>query len=269
MLHRDFDFSTPYAGPLVSGDPILDLWQRLDELTPRDAEFLVSLYDSEVAFTDHHIGLVLDELDAQGRFADAVVVVTADHGEEFMERGWLGHSVTLYQELVRVPLLVKLPGVAPRVVETPVSLLDVAPTLLDFLGIQAPPNLDGRVLDLEGEVLEGPVYSETYNPQIHRPGRAHPISLRAIVSGRWKLVLDGIGGRATLYDLAADPGERAGRPAWGHPRGESLERELRDWARRMSRKRGLGPAPNAEELFTPEQRENLEALGYLAPRESE
>jgi arylsulfatase A-like enzyme len=265
-LHEEHDFSAPYRGPLGSGESVPELWGRLDTLSPEDVAYLISLYDSEIAFTDRHIGAVLDELEAQDRFDDSVVIVTADHGEEFLERGWLGHSITLHQELIRVPLIIKLPGVGARVVETPVSLMDVAPSLLRYLGLDVPPGLDGRALDLASEapVPSAPVFSETFNPQIHRPGRPKPVSLRSVVLGRRKLIFDGIRGDGAVYDLAEDPRERSDLSERSDSGEEQLEALLRDWMRRMSRKQRLGPAQDPGELFTPEQREQLEAETPIA-----
>jgi arylsulfatase A-like enzyme len=182
-----------------------------------------------------------------------------------MERGWLGHTITLHQELIRVPLIIKLPGLGARVVETPVSLMDVAPSLLRHLGLEVPPGLDGRALELAGEapVPSAPVFSETFNRQVHRPGRPKPVSLRAVVLGRRKLIFDGIRGESSVYDLAEDPRERNDLSERSDSGEERLEVLLRDWRDRMSQKQRLGPSPDPGELFTPEQRERLEALGYL------
>jgi arylsulfatase A-like enzyme len=265
LLHEEHDFSPPYGGPLGSGESVPELWSRLETLSPADVAYLVSLYDSEIAFTDRYIGEVLEELEARDRFDDSIVVVTADHGEEFLERGWLGHSITLHQELIRVPLIIKLPGVGARVVDTPVSLMDVAPTLLHHLGLEVSPSLDGRVLDLASgtPVSSAPVFSETFNPQVHRPGRPRAVSLRSVVLGRRKLIFDGIRGASAIYDLAEDPREQSDLSERSDEGAERLEALLRDWMVHASRKQRLGPSQDPRELFTPEQRKQLEALGYL------
>jgi arylsulfatase len=264
-LHGEHNFSAPYRGRLGSGESVPDLWGELDTLSPEDVAYLISLYDSEIAFTDRHIGALLDELEAQDRFDDSIVIVTADHGEEFLERGWLGHSITLHQELIRVPLIIKLPGVGARVVETPVSLMDVAPSLLRHLGLEVPPGLDGRALDLTSgaPVPSAPVFSETFNPQIHRPGRPKRVSLRSVVLGRRKFIFDSVRDEGAFYDLAEDPGERSDLSERSDAGAQRLKALLHRWMRRMSRKQRIGPSQDPGELFTPEQREQLEALGYL------
>jgi arylsulfatase A-like enzyme len=263
--HEGHDFGGGYEGPLGSGEPILQLWKKLKHLSPDDMAYLISLYDSEIAFTDHHIGAVLAELDRQGVLADTIVIVTADHGEEFMERGWLGHSITLHHELIRVPLIMKLPGVTPRVVDTPVSLMDVAPTLLGFLGIEIPPDLDGRALDLRSgrDVPIAPVFSETFNPQVHRPGSAKRLALQSVVVGNHKLIYNGLRRRAELYDLSADPAERRDLRQAGTGDLEALQALLDTWTERTASKRRDDAEESVEDPFTPEQRERLKALGYL------
>jgi arylsulfatase A-like enzyme len=263
--HEGHDFGGRYEGPLGSGEPILQLWKKLKHLSPDDIAYLISLYDSEIAFTDHHIGAVLAELDRQGVLADTIVIVTADHGEEFMERGWLGHSITLHHELIRVPLIMKLPGVTPRVVDTPVSLMDVAPTLLGFLGIEIPPDLDGRALDLRSgrDVPIAPVFSETFNPQVHRPGGAKRLALQSVVVGNHKLIYNGLRRRAELYDLSADPAERRDLRQAGTGDLEALQALLDTWTERTASKRRDDAEESVEDPFTPEQRERLKALGYL------
>jgi arylsulfatase A-like enzyme len=124
-----------YEGPIRSGMEFPRLFELRGSLAPRDVDELRRIYESEIAFTDHHIGRVLDRLRESGRLERTVVVLTADHGEEFLEHGGLGHSRTLYQELLAVPLLVRIPGRAPGVVTSRVALLDVLPTVLAALSL--------------------------------------------------------------------------------------------------------------------------------------
>jgi hypothetical protein len=114
-------------------------------MDPRDLEHVVALYDGEIAWVDAQIGRFLDALDAQGLARDALVVLTADHGEEFLEHGGSGHHHTLFEELVHVPLIVRWPGhlrAGLRVAER-VSIVDVMPTLLQALELEHPDPLPG------------------------------------------------------------------------------------------------------------------------------
>ena len=107
---------------------------------------VTDLYDAQVAYLDAHLRKLFDGLRRRGLLDDCLVVFTADHGHEIFEHGQFGHGRTLYDEVLRVPLLLWQGGGPPRVVTTPVSLLDVAPTVLTLMGLPIPPEMTGRVL---------------------------------------------------------------------------------------------------------------------------
>src|SRR5690606_10086386 len=106
------------------------------------------LYDGELAFTDKHIGRLLDELGRLPGAERTVIVLTSDHGDGFNEHGFINHGFALYRELLHVPLIVFVPNVEPRVVPGPVSPLDIMPTLIDLCGLEPPPGAS-----FEGESL--------------------------------------------------------------------------------------------------------------------
>jgi choline-sulfatase len=159
--------------------------------------FLVAAYDADVRTVDDYLGELLAALPDE----PLVVVVASDHGEEFGEHGRHGHGHQLYEETVRVPLVIALPGGTPRQIATPVSLLDVLPTLLELAGAPPAPLARGRTLApaLRGEPLDpAPIVIETSRLE----------DVRALVDGDLKYVAR----RApepgeALFDLAADPGE--------------------------------------------------------------
>lgn len=168
-------------------------------------------YDGEVAFTDHHVGRLLDGL-AQSKFAERTAVIfTSDHGEAFGEHGMIRHGFELWEELVRVPLIVFVPGAPPGRVEEPRSLVDVAPTILQLAGVP-PPSGEGTDF-LSGQSLLPDVLA----PPGHRPEprivfvdmSAGPYNAerQAFIEGDLKLVASG-GRPLGLYDLAKDPGEK-------------------------------------------------------------
>ncbi|MBV8757223.1 MAG: sulfatase-like hydrolase/transferase [Deltaproteobacteria bacterium] len=103
-------------------------------------------YDSEIASLDTQIGRLLRELDASGQLAHTIVVIASDHGEGFGEHGYYFHGRSLYDDQIRVPLLIAVPGGAGRVIDAPVSLVDIAPTLLDLVGMSVPSGMNGRSL---------------------------------------------------------------------------------------------------------------------------
>ncbi len=263
LLHEGFDFDPDYRGDVKSGERYGTLVQRAREqtLSEQDVEYIRALYDSEIRFTDLHLGRLLQHLRDSGRYDDAVIVFTADHGEAFLDRNdrWIGHGKTLFGELIHVPLLFKLPEgkSAGTRVATPVALVDVVPSLLDVLGLPAPPDsrFEGRTLPLAApealhELAAEPVYSETM---------ARQRWLQSIVLGRWKLIADRKSDRLRLFDLEADPGERRNLAKANPETALELAETLNAWSTRIGTERRAGATPS----FSAEELERLRALGYL------
>ncbi len=266
ILHPGYDFYPAYNGNLTSGERIRELWKKLDTLSDDDVHYLTSVHDSEIAFTDEHVGTLLDELVHLGLYEDTVIIVTADHGEEFMERGWLGHTVTVYQELIHVPLVVRVPGATPQQIDTSVGLVDVLPTVLAHANIQAPDDIAGQALDPRELHASGhgPRFSETFNNQPRAAQQHEPIALRCVVHRGRKVIFDAMNDRTQCYDLLRDPLERTDVSGAGEPEMTALQEKLMQWVDHMDRQY---PAPSttqdAQELFTPDQIKMLKSLGYL------
>lgn len=163
-------------------------------------------YRAEILYTDVQIARMLVALDRAGLADRTIVVVTADHGESFGDHGANYHSTGLYDELTRVPLLIRAPGLAPRVIDDPVSLVDVAPTLGGLLDLPPLPTTQGRDL---APLLRGhpappaPILAEVAYRDYHRT-----YMLR---DGDHKLIWDHHRDTRRLYDLAADPRETRNR----------------------------------------------------------
>ncbi|MAT24188.1 MAG: hypothetical protein CMN29_04340 [Sandaracinus sp.] len=163
-----------------------------------DRAHLEALYDGEISYHDRHFQAILDGLDRRGLAEDTAVILTSDHGEEFWDHGSVGHGHSVWEELLHVPLLVRLPGRPAKRITSPVGLVDVMPTLLDALGVEAPDGLSGR--SFLGE-LDG---ADVAEPRVTVSGFME--HWRTIVVGRWKLVQRPR--RAPqLYDLVRDPDE--------------------------------------------------------------
>lgn len=215
-----------YSGRL-RGDWIHGLYEGKLQLdaTRDDRRQLVALYDAELAYVDRFVGRALDALPADVR-ARTLVVLTADHGEELHERGGFKHGQTLYEEQWRVPLLVRWDGHvrAGLRTNTPLSLLDIAPTLLDAAGLAAPPMLEGRSLlpmllgqaglperelfarHLAGGPLRLALRSGRFKLQLF--DRRAPFAPQdALDATLWKRDLGRLA-RVALFDLEADPDER-------------------------------------------------------------
>jgi arylsulfatase A-like enzyme len=263
LAHPEFEFSSPpVPSPSVpsqpsSVPPIIPTgkWKELLEMLPRlgPAEIAAvrDLYDSEIAFTDHQVGRLLEGLAALGQLEGAVIVITADHGEEFLDHGGIGHTRTLYDELIHVPLFVRYPDGRRGAAADPVALLDIFPTILDVAGIPRPGGLRGRSLvgGDAGTRAGRLVFAETSRGE----------RLRSVRSATYKLVHQDGTGREQLFDLLSDPGEqvdvlvrRPGITAY-------LRRVLDRWHRGAESR----AFTTKKARIDAEQRQRLEALGYV------
>ena len=164
---------------------------------PRD------LYDEEVFWTDSWIGKLLDFVAEKPWSANTAIVVTADHGEMFGEHGMTRHAHEIWEELVRVPLFVHLPGTAPRTIETPRGAGDLVPTFADLLGATPPPNLRGTSLVPELRGASAP----DRDIVVDLPEDEFNERRRALVHDHWKIISFGNDARFSLFDLKADPKE--------------------------------------------------------------
>jgi arylsulfatase A-like enzyme len=192
-------------------------------------EAVVEQYDSAVRYSLDQIGELLAMLERSGFYDRALIVLTSSNGEELFERGLLGHGTSLHRESVHVPLYVRPPGgVAGHLVAGPVSLVDVAATILELVGLP-PGELGGRGRSLAAAVRGGP-------PPEPRPVFLHTAYAgwgvrRALVDGRYKLEESLRGGRIVerrLFDLSVDPQERDDRFAQGAEVADALTRTLAD-----------------------------------------
>ncbi len=219
-------------------------------------------YAGEVAWTDEVVGRLLAALERLGLAADSLVIATADHGEGLGEHGELLHGYFAYETTLRVPLLIRGPGIPPgRRLAGPVGLVDLAPTILELVGL-APPDgaeLSGRSLAaaLRGgpEPAPRPLYAESLVPRL----RFGWSDLRVLREGPWKFIAAPV---PELYDLAADPEEADNLASRQARRAAAMGERLAPFlgAERSSEAAG-------EELSS-ELREQLAALGYLGAVET-
>jgi arylsulfatase A-like enzyme len=162
------------------------------------------LYDGEIAYTDFHIGRVLDSLAASPLHDRTVVILTADHGEAFGEHGEYGHGRHVWEEIVHIPLMVFVPGTPPRRIERRMSAVEIAPTILELAGLPEDPGARGPSFAAElfgGELPERPVL-------IDQPKNPYYPLKRAFIQGGYKLHFLPDSKTYLLFDLARDPGEQ-------------------------------------------------------------
>jgi len=205
-------------------------------------------YDSEIAYTDAAIGRLLAFV--EDHRPNTIVILAADHGEEFDEHGGRYHGSTLYEEQIRVPFLVYVPGVAGHVVAGPTELLDITPTILGLLDIPVPPRVRGTDL---GPWLTTPAADAARLP----PAFAEVEDKRMIVDGREKLICDLNWGFCAYYDLRRDPGEKHNLAEAEPTRTAALRAKLDEWLDGHARlepilRKGManpdgGPVPRAIE----------------------
>ncbi len=223
-----------------------------------------ALYESEVSFVNDQIQVFLQE---HPRFSQGLICFTADHGEEFLEHGFLGHGFNLYQETVRVPLVLRHPRLEAKVrISKPLSLVDLAPTLLTLAGGNPPESWAGRsAFSKNGERLEAtsPIFAEVSRFELKKPQAS-------FLEGSLKLIVTGDDPRGPgnpiasptrleLYDLAADPHEKKDL---SHSLPEETKRLYRLLLRHQSASPKLGENPK-KLVLSSETLRALKALGYL------
>jgi arylsulfatase A-like enzyme len=246
--------------------------EGLPPTEPKQVEELVRLYDGEIASVDRELGRFFAGLKSLGRYDSSLIVVTADHGEAFYEHGHWQHGDSLYEEVLRVPLIVKWPGspVTGRV-STPVSSTSLFRTFLDAanLTIETP----GRVAGLrhaagsEGSAPEMPIASELTWAPLGRRGIWPPpgiTMLRSFRDGHWKYIAtvgdDGELVSEELYDLASDPREERNESLNAPAQLARFHELLRA---HVQMAKSLGGADEGVEI-DPETQRLLEELGYLS-----
>jgi arylsulfatase A-like enzyme len=272
-VHFDYIPPAPYVtmfDPDYSGSVTGALDDRFrsrpESVSDRDVAHLQARYDGEIRWTDDTLAKLFAVLKSHGLFDTTAIVVTADHGEAFREHGRFGHQHSLYEEEIRIPLLVRYPPSVPagRRIREPVHLIDVAPTLLALAGAPPMPHALGRDLtprlqDLDDPASETPILSELIDPLIGHP-------LFALRGASWKLVRDVDTGELQVFDLGKDPRELRPLAEKEYPRPpQELNGMCKTTARRLDKaarrlpiptKRDTPPIPTMTEA-------QLRDLGYL------
>jgi arylsulfatase A-like enzyme len=253
-------------------------WERFKKkaITPAERSYIEALYDGDIAVADRGVGSFLAELERRGLLERTIVILTADHGEQFWEHGSWRHGQTMYDHQLMVPLIVHLPeplrrslaaagggGATPSRVDDIVRLVDVYPTLLDLLGVPRTHPVQGRSLRplLAGlSMPEVDAFAENTNIGPEK---------KALRSRQFKFVYsfprgqepgDRTGETFEIYDLVADPGEHTDLSAERQDLVAALTARVDDI------RQGRPGAALDEELpsnVSPELREKLEALGYV------
>ncbi len=287
--HAPYEAPAPFAGAFRDGrPPVVDASNKglkaLEERRrpPSPAEFrdLVDLYDERVLYLDSLVGGLLADLKRRGLYDDSLIIFLSDHGEQFLDHGLLMHAHTLYQEEVRIPLIIKWPrgrGPAGLRVGSRVLGIDVAPTILEALEIAPPAEMQGRSLrpattgkEIHDDVVfaelnflgrtaafKGPFKYIVTDPAVYAAGtknhnlkrhRAHPLETLE-----------------EIYDLERDPGEKTNIIARRPDLAGMFRREVRALAERAAafRRKKLDASGANKITLDESEKEKLRALGYI------
>jgi arylsulfatase A-like enzyme len=268
--HYPFDPPPPFD-TMFGPDAPLPAWVKtqsgwLDHVnegsyrpTSEEIDHLERLYDGNLAAVDHEIGLLREHLEAVGAWDRTVLVLTADHGEAMYEHEHIGHNDQVHEESVRIPLILRFPpGTLPggRRVSTLTSLLDVAPTVADILGIakEATPTFRGRSL------LPAAAGGADTPPEAVLSRTVGSRPTYAWIGARYKYLYNSRDGDEQMYDLVRDPGERddilAREPVAAAYRRQRLFAALLALPGRSGASASGWSVP-------PDERESLRALGYV------
>ncbi len=249
------------VAPEVEGDFHVDVPKRELILSEWLVQHWIDRYDGEIRYWDDQLGHLLGELEAEGVLDNTWILITSDHGEAFGEHAFFGHGTNLHDELIRVPFLIVPPGNEPgRVIDEPVELIDIFPTVLSIFGLPVPEGAPGRVLAPRAANDRSAGFSfvraKSYQGDVvvtRERGAVRSPSHKVIA----ELSEDG---PVESFDLRQDPGEQ--RPLSSDDQA-ALQESLRDQLSRWHRKTPRGMSDDVPTL-DPAIREKLIRLGYLS-----
>ncbi len=274
FLHT-YDVHMPYEPP-PPYDSLFDpeyngtVWRWTEEcvkiIDPKLFNRILDLYDGEICYVDAQIQRVVQFLREQGLFENTMLIITSDHGEEFMEHGTMAcHAHTLYNELLFIPLIIKFPDGqwAGRTIPNQVALNDLMPTVLDYLDIPFPPHSQGQsLLDLflekAGSDVQRPIFSEQIvlkdDPRVE-------VSVQTLSEKYYQR----LGLPAEYFDLKNDPGERHDLLESQKKKASVFRQYIREYvtSNRKLAKLGLETNGSRSQKMDKATLDRLKALGYI------
>jgi arylsulfatase A-like enzyme len=236
-------------------DSALVTANRTGRASPSTIAELEARYRGNLRYVDAAVGALIDQLEREGWYDDSMIVLMADHGDAFFKHARFGHNTTLYDDMIRIPFMIKFPskdGIGPRRLANPTESIDLLPTLFDYLGLPIPEQLEGDSLWplIQGRVrqLDGPeVVVATKRRDLH-----------AIRLGDHKYIRH-VQGTEELYDLRADPDEQRNRIDEEPETARSLRQKLESIVD-LTTRRTLDQEVDLR--LDPEMKQLLEILGY-------
>ena len=272
--HSPYDFRPEFEAKKLTGEPD-HTKERGQDAVMKD----LKAYNSEILYTDHWVGKLIEALDAEGLKENTLVVITADHGESIGERGYQGHSHRLYESVVRIPLVIRMPGTvtAGKTVSTRVSTLDLMPTILDMTvkktkaDAKIPAEFSGRSLAASLETADGEIPDRTVRylafggQKWLMPGWLAKLWLRDLDfplkvgyrAGAKKVIWTPEKEEMEIFNLTRDPFEvKAAAPEEGDNAYDTEEEQLSKWFKTTH-------LANGENRMDDKDQEALKSLGYI------
>ncbi len=237
-----FGFSNKTCGRVTNGYDIVEIRKVVGNLTEDEIDCLISLYDAEISYTDEYIGKVLDKINSLGLDNKTLVIITADHGEEFRERTMIDHGFTVYNEVTHVPLIIKYPSM-----HYPVRISDNIGTKSIFDIIVA--SIKAQKLNLDDDIISRTYCYEACDNK----------TSASIISGKYKYIYSYDGEPEQFFNLADDPGERNNIEKSDAK--EKLRSKLQGWI--MANNYSAKPPSKKSLEAEKETDERLRSLGYI------
>ena len=234
-------FDTMYPGKSKAVDTIQynsasrEIMNFRRDITPEERNHLISQYDGGINYIDFHIGKLISRLKELGLYDNTLIIITSDHGEAFGERNLMEHGVSVYQDQIYVPLIIKYPNHTDgSVINDLVSSIDIMPTILDVTGYEIPDDVQGVSLLKVESVRTRNIISESFPDRdlLNLDPRFHRIE-RAIFSWPYKFI-SSTAGEKELYDLSKDPSEKENLYQHGERISAELELQLSRWLKSIS-----------------------------------
>jgi arylsulfatase A-like enzyme len=225
------------------------------QLTPEEREHIIVLYDGGIRYLDHYLGLLFAKLKALEIYDNTLIIISSDHGETFGEHHQMEHGRTLYEEVLRVPLIIRHPSAYLQrgVVEKRVSLVDLMPTILSFLRYPIPSGIDGENMEKSNHLLIAELFLG-----MSKKNHKGTSDLRALYEGKEKYIWASNGSNQ-LYNLEKDPQEEENLIEKFPSKAEAMQKSLDRW---LSSFKPL-KAEGKKVAITKSTEEKLRALGYV------
>ena len=267
LFFHTYEVHTPYLPPVPYGEKFLPGYNKsmdrkytlgLEGVKTDEIWKVIALYDGEINYVDHEMGRLFDALDDLDLSNNTIVILTSDHGEEFLDHGRIGHSETSYQELIHVPLIIRYPGIKDKRIKNLAQSIDIMPTVLDSLNITVTGTLNSQGVSLLPLVKEG----KNVNPYAYSEGGVNG-EIKAIIDEnvKWKYIYNVEDKNEELYDLENDPFEQTNLTDERPEITEKLKEKLL-WRMGENERLGESYSSSAAELEN-ETREALRNLGYV------